>query len=198
MAGSLEALKNSLEKLNEKSEEVSLRILHSGVGAIVESDVLLISTVNGVILGFNVRPDTSATQKAKEKSIPIHCYTVIYELLDDVKKILTGMLSPDEKETVLGKAEVREVFNISKQGTVAGSFVTEGKITRNSQVNLIRDGRVIYQGKLLSLRRFKEDVKEVASNYECGLSIENYNDIKVGDLVEAFIIEKTKKELETL
>lgn len=196
VAGSLEAIKGSLEKLNEATNEVDIRIVHSGVGAIAESDILLISTLKGVILGFNVRPDSGASQKAKEKAISIHCYKVIYELLDDMKKMLKGMLSPDEKETVIGTVEVREVFSIPKHGTIAGCFVTSGKVTRNSQVRLVRQGRIIYEGKISSLRRFKDDVKEVALNYECGLSIENYNDIKTGDTIESFIIEKTQKDLD--
>ena len=187
-AGSLEALKSSLKEM--LSDEVELKIIHSGAGAITESDVLLASTVSGMVFGFNVRPDGKASKIAKEKSVPMHCYSVIYELLDQVKKSLLGLLKSDWIEEDQGRAEVRDIFNISKVGTVAGCYVTKGKLLRSSYVRLVRDGRLVYEGALSSLRRFKEDVKQVGEGFECGLSLEKFNDIKPKDLVECY----TKKE----
>lgn len=187
--GSLEALKNSLEKI--KSDEVSLKIIHSGAGAITESDVLLASAVSGIVLGFNIRPDSKAAKTAKEKSVDIYTHSIIYELLDQVKKLLLGLLKVEFEEEEQGQAEAREIFNISKVGTVAGCYVTNGQITKNSFIRLVRDGRLIHKGKLSSLRRFKEDVKQVGTGFECGLSLENFNDIKPKDILEAY----TKKEI---
>lgn len=193
VAGSLEALKGQLEKL--ATNEVKVKIVHAAVGGISESDVLLASTSQGLVLGFNVRPDGSAQKLAKEKAIEIKCYTIIYELIDDMKKALSGMLEPEVVEKSLGRAEVRDTFNVPKIGTIAGCSVVDGKINRNSQLRLVRDGRIIFQGKVSSLKRFKDDVREVASGFECGIGIENYNDVKVGDVIEAFEMETIAREL---
>jgi translation initiation factor IF-2 len=183
--GSLEAIKGSLEKL--KNEEVKVQIIHAGVGGITESDVTLAdASEHAVILGFNVRPTGSVKKKAKELGVEIHTYSVIYDLIDDVKALLSGLMSPVVKEEVTGQAEVRETFVIGKVGTVAGCLVTDGVITRNSKARLIRDGVVVYDTKISSLKRFNDDVKEVKNGYECGLMLENFNDIKVGDIVETY------------
>ena len=192
--GSLEALKSSLEKI--KSEEVSLKIIHSGAGAVTESDILLASAVSGIVLGFNVRPDGKALKIAKEKSVDIYTHSIIYELLDLVKKLLLGLLKAEFVEEEQGRAEVREVFHISKTGTVAGCYVTSGQIPRHSFIRLVRDGRLVHEGKLSSLRRFKEDVKQVGVGLECGISLESFNDIKPKDVLEAYIKkEKARTEL---
>ena len=183
--GSLEAIKGSLEKL--KNEEVKVDIIHAGVGAISESDVTLAdASENAVILGFNVRPTGSVKEKAKQLGVTIKTYSIIYDLIDEVKSLLSGMLSPIIKEETIGQAEVRETFNVPKVGTVAGCIVTDGVIERNAKARVIRDGVVIYDSKISSLKRFKEDVREVSKGYECGMMIENFNDIKVGDVIEAY------------
>ena len=183
--GSLEAIKGSLEKL--KNEEVKVDIIHAGVGAISESDVTLAdASENAVILGFNVRPTGSVKEKAKQLGVTIKTYSIIYDLIDEVKSLLSGMLSPIIKEETIGQAEVRETFHIPKVGTVAGCFVTDGVIERNAKARVIRDGVVIYDSQISSLKRFKDDVREVSKGYECGLMIENFNDIKVGDVIEAY------------
>ena len=187
--GSLEALKSGLEKL--KSDNVSIKIVHAAVGAVSESDVLLASAVSGVILGFSVRPDGKASKIARDKSVEIHTYSIIYELLDHVKKMMLGLLEPEYTEEDLGKAEVRNIFHISKLGTVAGCHVTNGQITRNSLIRLVRDGRLIHSGSISSLKRFKDDAKEVSSGLECGIVIESFNDIKPKDILESYI----KKEI---
>ena len=186
--GSLEALKSSLEKI--KSDEVSLQIIHSGAGAITESDILLASTVSGTVLGFNVRPDEKALRASKEKSVNIYTHSIIYELLDQVEKLMLGLLKAEFVEEEQGQAEVREIFHISKVGTVAGCYVSKGQIPRASLIRLVRDGRVIYNGALSSLKRFKDNVKQAGEGLECGLSLENFNDIKPKDILEAY----TKKE----
>lgn len=192
--GSLEALKTSLE--NIKSDEISIKLIHLGMGAISESDVLLASTVSGIIFGFNVRPDSKATKAAKEKSVEIHVHTVIYELLDQVKKLLLGLLKTEFTEEDQGQAEVREIFHISKGGTVAGCYVTSGQVSRHSLVRVVRDGRLIYDGKISGLKRFKDDVTQVGLGFECGLSLENFNDIKPKDIIESYIKkEKPRTEL---
>lgn len=187
--GSMEALRTGLEKL--KTDEISLKIAHSATGGITESDVLLASTVEGVIAGFNVRPDGKAAAAAKEQSIEIACFSVIYELLDYVKKRMLGLLDPEILEEELGAAEAREIFRLSKGGVVAGCYVTRGKMARNSFVRLIREGRLVYEGAVSSLKRFKEDAKEVAAGLECGIMIENFSDIKPKDILESYI----KKEV---
>jgi translation initiation factor IF-2 len=185
--GSIEALRQSLENL--KNKEVRVIIVHSGVGAINESDVMLASASNALIIGFNVRPDANARKAAEMEKVDIRTYRVIYDAINDVEAAMTGMLAPEFREVLQGRVEVRQVFNIPK-GVVAGSYVQEGKITSTSQIRLLRNGIVIYEGKLESLRRFKDDVKEVAAGYECGITLEKYRDIKEGDIVEAFIMEQ--------
>lgn len=191
--GSYEAIKSSLESLG--NEEVAVQVISGGVGAISDNDVSLAATTNGYIVGFNMRPITSARRMADEKGVDIKTYTIIYELLDDVRLALEGLLAPTRKERYIGRAQVKEVFQIPKAGTIAGSFVVDGKIERGCQVRLLREGKIIFDGKLSSLRRFKEDVKEVKNNVECGVALENYNDIKVGDLFEAYYMEEVKRTL---
>ncbi len=193
VAGSLEAVKAMLEK--QGNEEVKIKLIHGAVGGVTESDVLLASTAQGVILGFNVRPDGGASRMAKEKGIEIKTYSIIYELIDDMKKALSGLLAPTVTEKEMGRAEVRNTFSVPKLGTIAGCFVVDGKIARNNTLRLVRDGKVIYTGKLASLKRFKDDAKEVATGFECGIGIENFNDIKVGDIIEAFVREEVVREL---
>jgi translation initiation factor IF-2 len=193
VAGSLEALKGMIEKVG--SDEVKVKLIHAAVGGITESDVLLASTSKGVIIGFNVRPDGGAARLAKEKNVEIKSYSIIYELVDDLKKSLSGLLAPTIVEKSMGRAEVRNTFVVPKMGTIAGCFITEGKIARNNMLRLVRDGKIVYEGKVGSLKRFKDDAKEVASGFECGIGIENFNDIKVGDIIEAFIKEETARNL---
>jgi translation initiation factor IF-2 len=193
VAGSAEAIKGMFEKI--ATSEVKLKLIHSAVGGINASDVLLASSAEGMVIGFNVRPDGGAQSEAKRLGVEIKTYSIVYELMDDMKKALSGMLTPETRETQNGRAEVRNIFTVPKAGTIAGCFVVDGKIMRNSQVRLIRDGKIVYTGKLGSLKRFKDDAKEVAQGYECGLSIENYNDLKVGDVVEAFSQESIAREL---
>ncbi|MBC6415343.1 MAG: translation initiation factor IF-2 [Bdellovibrionales bacterium] len=183
--GSLEALKKSLEEI--KSDEVELKIIHSGQGAITESDVLLASTVSGSVFGFNVRPDGKASQMAKRKLVPIYSYSVIYNLLDEVKKLLLGLLKSDFIEEDQGRAEVRDIFHISKIGTIAGCYVTKGKILRSSFIRLVREGRMVFNGPVSSVRRHKDDVKQVGEGFECGISLENFNDIKPKDILECYV-----------
>ena len=182
--GSIEALTDSLLKLS--TDQIQVNIIHKGVGQITDSDVLLASASNAIILGFQVRPSLSARKLADKECIDIRIYSIIYDAINAIKDALEGMHEPEMKEEILGNAEVRDVFKIPKAGTIAGSYILDGKIIRNSQVRLIRDGIVIYTGKLNSLKRFKEDVKDVQKGYECGVGIENFNDIKVGDVIEAF------------
>jgi translation initiation factor IF-2 len=193
VSGSIEAIRGMLDKVG--TEAVKVKIIHTGVGGISESDVLLAGTSGGIILGFNVRPDTSAIRKAKDKSVEIKTYTIVYNLVDDIKKAMAGLLKPDSIEKAMGRAEVREVFSVPKLGSIAGCSVVDGKINRNDLVRLVRDGVVTFQGKLVSLRRFKDDVKEVQAGYECGIGIENFNDIKVGDIIETYTIELVAREL---
>jgi translation initiation factor IF-2 len=188
--GSAEAIKASLEKLT--NEEVRVRVIHSGVGAISESDVMLAATSGAIIVAFNVRPDNAARDSAVRSNVDIRMYRVIYEAINEIEAAMKGMLAPKYKEVVLGHAEVRQIFKASNIGTICGSYVTDGKIVRNSSVRVIRSGIVVHEGELSSLRRFKDDVKEVATNYECGISIEKFNDVKEGDIIEAFIMEQIK------
>ncbi|MBQ0116437.1 MAG: translation initiation factor IF-2, partial [Flavobacterium sp.] len=182
--GSVEALSDSFQKLS--TEEIQIRIIHKGVGAITESDVLLASASDAIIIGFNVRPQGSAKQLADKEEIDVKTYSIIYDAIDDIRDAMEGMLSPELKEEILGTAEIRETFKISKVGTIAGCMVTDGKIVRSSKIRLIREGVVIYTGELSTLKRFKDDVKEVSKGYDCGMQIKNYNDIKEYDVVEAF------------
>ena len=191
--GSIEALSDSLIKLS--TEEVRVNVIHKAVGAISESDVLLAAASDAIIIGFQVRPSTNARKLAEKESIEIRLYSVIYDAINEVKSGIEGMLAPEEKEEVTATAEVLETFKISKVGTIAGCIVREGKMTRNAKIRVIRDGIVVYTGELGSLKRFKDDVKEVASGQDCGLNIEGYNDIKVGDVVEAYSIVEVKRSL---
>ena len=191
--GSVEALSDSFQKLS--TEEIQIRIIHKGVGTITESDVLLASASDAIIIGFNVRPQGSAKQLADKEEIDVKTYSIIYDAIDDIKDAMEGMLSPELKEEILGTAEIRETFKISKVGTIAGCMVTDGKILRSSKIRLIREGVVIYTGELATLKRFKDDVKEVSKGYDCGIQIKNYNDIKEYDLIEAFHTIEVKKKL---
>ncbi len=191
--GSVEALTDSFQKLS--TEEIQVNIIHKGVGAITESDVLLASASDAIIIGFNVRPAGNARQVADKEEIDIRTYSIIYDAINDLKDAMEGMLSPELKEEITGTAEIRETFKISKIGTIAGCMVTSGKIYRSAGVRLIRDGVVIYTGELSSLKRFKDDVKEVAKGYDCGMQVKNYNDIKEGDVIEAFREVEVKKTL---
>jgi translation initiation factor IF-2 len=177
------------------TEEIQVNIIHKAVGAITESDVLLASASDAIIIGFNVRPTGNARQIADKEEIDIRMYSIIYDALNDLKDAMEGMLSPDFKEEITGTSEVRETFKISKIGTIAGCMVTTGKIFRNCGVRLIRDGVVIYSGELSSLKRFKDDVKEVAKGYDCGMQIKDYNDLKEGDVIEGFQQVEIKKKL---
>lgn len=189
--GSIDAIKKSFEKIS--NEEVVVKVIHGSVGAISESDVMLASASNAIIIGFNVRPSTGATSLAEREKVDMRTYRIIYDAIEDVEKAMKGMLSPDFVEEELGKAEVRMPFKVPKVGMIAGSYVIEGKIQRNAKVRLVRDGIVIYEGEIDSLRRFKDDVKEVATGYDCGIGLTNYNDIKEGDIIENYIIKEVKK-----
>ena len=191
--GSVEALTDSLQKLS--TEEIQVNIIHKGVGAITESDVLLASASDAIIIGFNVRPMGNARMLAEKEEIDIRSYSIIYDAINDVKDAMEGMLSPEMKEEISGNAEIRETFKISKIGTIAGCMVTSGKIFRNSGIRVIREGVVQYTGTLSSLKRFKDDVKEVAKGYDCGLQVKNYNDIRIDDVIEFFQEVAVKKTL---
>ena len=189
--GSSEALKQSLEKLT--SQNVKVKVIHSAVGAINESDIIFASTSNSIIIGFNVRPDNNALSLAEKEKVDIKTYSLIYEALDDIKAAMIGLLDPDIKEVYLGRAEIRQLYKISSIGTIAGCYILDGKLTRNCNVRILRQGVVIFESKLSSLKRFKDDVKEVAKGYECGLSIEGFNDIKVEDIVEGYEMKEFKR-----
>ncbi len=189
--GSVEAVRASLEKLS--NDEVRIRTIHGGVGAVTESDVMLASASNAIIIGFNVRPEASAKSVAEDQKVDIRLYRVIYNAIDDITAAMKGMLDPVYEEKVIGHAEIRQLFKASGVGTIGGSYVTDGKFVRNAQVRIIRDGVVVYDGELATLRRFKDDVKEVNSGYECGLLFNKFNDIKEGDIVEAFVMEEIKQ-----
>ncbi|GAA3601689.1 translation initiation factor IF-2 [Flavivirga amylovorans] len=191
--GSVEALTDSFQKLS--TEEIQVNILHKGVGAITESDVLLASASDAIIVGFNVRPVGNARMIADKEEIDIRTYSIIYDAINDLKDAMEGMLSPELKEEITGTAEIREIFKVSKVGTIAGCMVTNGKILRSSSIRLIRDGVVVYTGELASLKRFKDDAKEVTKGYDCGMQVKNYNDIKEGDIIEAFHEVEVKKKL---
>lgn len=186
--GSVEAVKQSLEKLS--NDEVAVRVIHGGVGAINESDVTLASASNAVIIGFNVRPDSNAKETAAAQKVDLRLYRVIYNAIEDVENAMKGLLDPTYKEKVIGQLEIRDIFKASGVGNIAGSYVAEGRITRSSQVRIVRNGIVIYDGTLASLKRFKDDAKDVKAGFECGLVFEKYNDIKVGDIVEAYVMEE--------
>lgn len=190
--GSFEAVKQSLEKLS--NDEVRVRVIHGGVGAISESDVMLASASNAIIIGFNVRPDPVAEENAKRDGIDLHLYRIIYEAIEDVQAAMKGMLAPKYRELFYGRVECRQVYKISNVGIVMGSYVTDGKIVRNSLVRIVRDGIIIADDKIASLRRFKDDVKEVAEGYECGVTLEHFNDVKEGDVFESYIMEEYRED----
>lgn len=192
--GSVEAVSDSLQKLS--TEEVKIRVIHKGVGAISESDVLLANASSAIIIGFHVRPNMAARKLAETQKVDIRIYSIIYDAINEVKQALEGMLSPILSEEITSTVEVRDTFKVPKVGTVAGCYVLEGKITRNDRIRVIRDGLVIFTGEILSLKRFKDDVKEVDTNYECGISLHNFNDLKVGDQIEGFKVIETKKKLD--
>ena len=189
--GSVEALAMSLAKIDV--EGVNVRIIHTGVGAINESDITLAVASNAVVIGFNVRPDSNAKQMAQTEQVDIRLHSIIYKVIEEIEAAMTGLLDPEFVEKVIGLAEVRQVYKVSKIGTIAGAYVTEGKVSRDGKVRVIRDSVVIYEGEIDTLRRFKDDVKEVQSGYECGMTVENFNDIKEGDVFEVFIMEEVKK-----
>ncbi|MCB2182927.1 MAG: translation initiation factor IF-2 [Desulfobulbaceae bacterium] len=191
--GTLEAFGKAIEQLS--TDEIKVKVLHEGTGTIIESDVLLAAASDALIIGFNVRPSVKVSELAKSENVDLRYYDVIYHALDDIRNAMVGLLEPTFEEKVIGSVEVRETFQVPKIGTIAGCYVTDGKIERNAHVRLVRDGVVIYTGKISSLKRFKDDVKEVQAGYECGLGVENYNDIKVGDRFEAFIMEEVAAEL---
>ena len=191
--GSGEAIKEMLNKIS--TEEVKVHFVHIGVGAISETDVLLASTTGAHVIGFNVRPYSLASEVAKKEKVPIKTYSIIYELVDNIKALMEGFLAPKFSEKTQGKAEVRDLFSVPKMGTIGGCSVIEGRVTRSSLLRLLRDGRIVYEGKVGSLRRFKDNVKEVAEGYECGIGIENFNDLKVGDVIEAYIKEEVQRTL---
>jgi len=191
--GSVQALSDALEQLG--TSEVQVEIIHRAVGAINESDVLLAHTAGAVVIGFRVRPQTAARQAAERDDVDIHVYDVIYEAVDEVTAALEGMLSPEKRETIEGTAEVRETFRVSKVGMIAGCHVSEGRIDRKGHARLIRDGIVVYDGEISSLKRFKDDVKEVREGFECGIGIANFNDIKVGDVIECYTVEEFARTL---
>lgn len=192
--GSIEAIKQSLDKLS--NEEVRVNVIHTAVGGIKETDVMLASASNAIIIGFNVRPDVNSRKAAEKESVDIRLYRIIYDAIEDVKAALSGLLSPEIKEKDLGTAEVRMIIRVPKVGNIAGSYVTEGKFTRNARVRVVRDSVVIFDGAIDALRRFKDDVKEVQTGYECGISIKNYNDFREGDILEAYEMQEIKRELE--
>ena len=186
--GSAEAVRSSLEKLS--NDEVRVRVIHAGVGAINESDILLASTANAIVVGFNVRPDAAAAASAQRANVDLRMYRVIYDAIDEIEAAMKGMLAPKYREAIIGHAIVRQTYKVSAIGTIAGCYVKDGKVTRDSQVRVLRDNIVIYDGAVGSLQRFKDSVKEVAANYECGMSIEKFNDIKEGDIFECYIMEE--------
>lgn len=192
LQGSAEALKQSLEKI--KVDDFKVNVIRCSVGAITDTDIILASASNAIVLGFNVRPTAAVRQTAAEKGVEIRLYSIIYKLLEDIEAALKGMLEPEYEEVVIGQAEVRNTFKISKVGTVAGCYVTDGVIQSNSLVRIIRDGIVVYEGKMASLKRFKDDAKEVKYGFECGITIENFNDIKEGDIIEASVMKEIERK----
>lgn len=192
--GSVGAIVTSLEKLSEDNEEVKVNIVHTGVGAVNESDVMLAGTSGSIIIGFNVRPSVTVSNMADRDGIQIRTYSVIYNILDDVEAAMKGMLDPEFREVVLGTVEIRTTFKVPGVGIIGGAYVTDGKVVRNEKIRLVRDGIVIHEGKISSLKRFKDDVREVNQGYECGIGIENYNDIKEGDIIECFTMEEIERK----
>ena len=181
----------TIEKLS--NDEVRVRAIHGGVGAINESDVMLANASNAIIVGFNVRPDAGALSAAEQSEVDIRLYSVIYQAIDEIEAAMKGMLDPEYKEVVIGHAEVRQTFKVSGVGTIAGCYVTDGKIQRNAGVRLVRNGIVVHEGQLSSLKRFKDDVKEVSESFECGIGIEKFNDIKEADVIECYVMEEIER-----
>ncbi|WP_100373165.1 translation initiation factor IF-2 [Bacillus sp. FJAT-45037] len=190
--GAVEAMKGSLEKIDV--EGVKVNIIHTGVGAITESDIILASASNAIVIGFNVRPDNGAKRTAEVEKVDIRLHRIIYNAIDEIESAMKGMLDPEFEEKVIGQVEIRATFKVSKVGTIAGAYVTEGKVSRDSTVRLIRDGIVIYEGAINALKRFKDDAKEVAAGYECGITLEKFNDIKEGDIIEAYVMEEIERK----
>ena len=191
--GSVEALSDQLQRLS--TEEIQVNILHKGVGQITESDILLAAASDAIVIGFNVRASVNAKDIADKEEVEIRTYSIIYKAIDEVKEAMEGLLSPEIQEQVVGNVEIREVFRISKVGSIAGCMVLTGKVTRNSKIRLLRDGIVKFDGELESLKRYKDDVKEVTKGYECGLNLKGYNDIEVGDILEVYEEVAVKKKL---
>ncbi|MET0800508.1 MAG: EF-Tu/IF-2/RF-3 family GTPase, partial [Actinomycetota bacterium] len=191
--GSLGALTDAFLKLPQ--DEVRVNIVRSAAGAIVESDISLAVASQAIVVGFNVRPDKAAVDLAEKEGVDIRTYRVIYDAIDDIKAALSGMLAPEKQEHELGQAEVRQTFRVPRLGVVAGCYVTQGTIPRDARVRLVRDGVVVYEGRIGSLRRFKDDVREVASGYECGIAIEGYQDVKEGDVIEAFEVREVARSI---
>ncbi len=186
--GSVEAMKNSLERLS--NDEVKIKIVHGGVGAVTESDIMLASASNAIVIGFNVRPELTTKSVIDSEKVDVRLYRVIYDAIEDVKLAMQGMLEPVYEEKIIGHAQIRQLFKVSSLGTIGGAYVTDGKITRNSKIRVVRDGKTIYEGELETLKRFKDNVKEVAQGYECGIMLSNFNDIKENDVVEAYVMEE--------
>ena len=192
VVGSAEAVKASLMKLT--NEEVRVNVIHSAVGGITENDVMLAATSNAIIVGFNVRPDKAAIDSAERQGVDMRMYRVIYQCIEEIEAAMKGMLAPKFRENLLGHAEVRQTIRVPGVGTIAGSYILDGKIARHAQIRVVRDGIVIFEDEISSLKRFKDDAKEVAQGYECGVGLEKFNDIKEGDILEAFIMEEIKPE----
>lgn len=192
LQGSVEAVKASLEKI--QVEGVKVNVIHAAAGALTESDIVLASASKAFVYGFNVRPDAKVRQKAQEEKVEIHLHSIIYALIEEIENAMKGMMKPIEKEVVVGQAEIRSIFKASKIGTIAGCYVTEGYLKRDSMIRLIRDGVVIYTGKISSLKRFKDDAAKVNKDFECGLTIENYNDEKENDIIEAYEIQLVERK----
>jgi translation initiation factor IF-2 len=190
--GSAEAVAASLQKIDV--EGVNIKIIHSGAGAINESDITLASASNAIVIGFNVRPDVNAKRAAEQEKVDVRLHSIIYKVIEEIEAAMKGMLDPEFKEKVIGQAEIRQTFKVSKVGTIAGSYVTDGKITRDSGIRLIRNGVVIFEGNIDALKRFKDDAKEVAQGYECGITIKNFNDVKEGDIIEAYVMEEIERK----
>ena len=191
VAGSVEAVKASLVKLS--NEEVKVNVIHTAVGGITENDVMLAAASNAIIIGFAVRPDKNALDRAEDQGVEIRTYRIIYECIEEIEKAMKGMLDPEFKEALLGHAEVRQTIHVPNVGTIAGSYILDGKVTRQSKIRIVRDGIVIFEDEISSLKRFKDDAKEVVQGYECGIGLERFNDIKEGDILEAFIMEEVKR-----
>ena len=191
--GSVEALAESLMKLS--TAEVKIKVIHKGVGAISESDVILAAASRAIIVGFHVRPNLNARRLSEIEKVDIRLYSIIYDAINEIKNALEGLLAPTVSEEVVATVEVRDTFKVPKIGVVAGCFVIDGKISRNNKVRLVRDGLSIYNGTLASLKRFKDDVREVEKGFECGMGLENFNDVKVGDIIEAYKLVETKRKL---